>query len=230
MKSLCFSVLVIIFLTQVTDAWAQSRTVIRGNVVDQSTKMPLPGVNIVEIDKQNRIVKGEITDVNGNYTLEVSDTENYIRVSFISFESETFKVNERTHIDIVLKETGMELEEVVIRADASVKTLTGVHERDQTGSTVKVNMEDLSSVAGISAADALQGQIAGLDILASSGDPGSGSSIVIRGMGSLGNNNPLIVVDGIDQNIQTQDLYCNFLEVRFFHVLRGFGSVAGGQI
>lgn len=205
MKSLCYSVLVIIFLFQLTDVLAQTGAVIRGNVVDQATRMPLPGVNIVETDKQDRIVKGVITDVNGNFSLEVSDTTNYIRASFISFESNTFKVSNRTYIDILLREKVTDIEEVVVVAKASVNLLTGVHERDQTGSIVRVNMEELSGVAGVSAADALQGQVSGLDILASSGDPGSGSSIVIRGMGSLGNNNPLIVVDGIDQNIQTQD-------------------------
>ncbi|MFW5878129.1 MAG: SusC/RagA family TonB-linked outer membrane protein, partial [bacterium] len=150
-------------------------------------------------------VKGEITDPNGNFTIEVTDTSHTIKVSFVSFESQSFKVNSRSHIDIELKEKSMGIEEVVVVASSSANPLTGVHERDQTGSMVKVDMEDLSSVSGISAAEALQGQVAGLDIVSSSGEPGSGSSIVIRGMGSLGNNNPLIVVDGIDQNIQTQD-------------------------
>jgi len=205
MKTHCLYIFLIVFAFQFGNGWAQNSVIIHGNVVDKATGVPLPGVNIVELGKEDRIIKGMISDVNGNFTLELSDVSHTVRVSFIGFESQTLNVGSKRYFEIVLEEKGMELEEVVIRAESSANPITGVHERDQTGSTVKVDMEELNSIAGLSAADALQGQVSGLDIVASSGDPGSGSSIVIRGMGSLGNNNPLIVVDGIDQNIQTQD-------------------------
>lgn len=184
---------------------AQTQTVIRGRIVDQSTGEPIPGVNVVEMDDQNRIIKGVITDINGNYILEVSDSENSIQVSFVGYHTQQFKINNRSRINIELEPKTLGLEEVVVTADFEGNTLTGVSDRDKTGSSVKVDMDRLSGIAGASSASALQGQVSGLDIVSASGAPGSGSSIVIRGMGSIGNTNPLIVVDGIPQDIKTDD-------------------------
>jgi len=184
---------------------AQKGGVIRGRIIEKSTGLSLPGVNVVELDPQNRIVNGVITDINGNYVFEVANTENNIQVSYIGYDLQTFKINSRTIIDIELEEKSLKLDEVTIVARSTANSLTGVSQRDQTSSVTKVNMDELSGLSTATAADALQGQVSGLDILAASGNPGSGSSIVIRGMGTLGNANPLIVVDGFAQDIKIQD-------------------------
>ncbi|MFC2087218.1 TonB-dependent receptor plug domain-containing protein [Bacteroidota bacterium] len=205
MKKICFFILSLLFLFEFPETVAQERAVIRGQVTEKSTGDPLPGVNIVEMDEQNRIVKGVITDVNGNYVFEVANSEHTIQVSFIGYSSPTFKIDSRDRINIALEMEALGLDEVTITAKGGGNTLTGVANRDRTSSSTRVDMERLSAMAGVSAESALQGQVSGLDIVAASGSPGSGSSIVIRGMGSLGNTNPLVVIDGIPQDIKTDE-------------------------
>lgn len=196
--------IIISLLFQSLEIMAQGG-VIRGRITEKATGDPLPGVNIVELDNQNRIVNGVITDINGHYVFEVKDINHDIQISYIGYNNQTFKVNSRTIIDIVLEEKTETIEEVRIVAQTTSNTITGVSLRDQGGAVTKVDMDELAGLSSATAADALQGQVSGLDILAASGNPGSGSSIVIRGMGTLGNSNPLIVVDGIAQDIKIQD-------------------------
>jgi TonB-linked SusC/RagA family outer membrane protein len=205
MKNIYISILIMIFLIQCFEVWSQEGSVIRGQITNKSSGNPLPGVNIVELDNQNRVVKGVITDINGNYVFEVSDTSHAIRVSFVGYKLQTFNINGRERINVEMEMKSTELGRVTVTAESQGNTITGVADRDQTGSSMKVDMDKLSGTAGVSAASALQGQVSGLDIISASGAPGSGSSIVIRGMGSLGNTNPLIVVDGIPQDIKTGD-------------------------
>ena len=205
MKNKSVYILIFLFLFHFIEAFTQEGTVIRGRVMDKSTGEPLPGVNIVEIDDQNRIVKGVITDVNGNFVLEVSNSGHQISISFLGYKKQVLSIDSKTQFNIELEQSTTQLEEVTVTAESQGNELTGVSDRDKTGSSVRVDMEKLSGEAGLSAASALQGQVSGLDIVAASGAPGSGSSIVIRGMGSIGNANPLIVVDGIPQDLKTDD-------------------------
>jgi TonB-linked SusC/RagA family outer membrane protein len=206
MKKYSIFLLIMFFVFSQIDSLAQSETIIRGKIIDKTSGMAIPGATIVEIDKQNRIIKGTITDVNGNYFFEVSDPGHPIQVSFIGYVSQTFNIDSRSIIDIELEEASLALDEVVIIAQSSAaNTMTGVYQRDQTGSVTVVDMLKFNNMPTVSAADALQGQVSGLDIVSASGSPGSGSNIVIRGMGSLGNTNPLIVVDGIPQDINTDN-------------------------
>ena len=197
--------LIIGFVFSFPDSFAQGKTIIRGKVVEKSTGLPLPGVTIVEMDAQNRIIKGIITDVNGNYVFEVSDPKHTILVSYIGFVSQSLTIDSRRVIDVGLEEKSMSIDEVVIKAQSSANSITGVYQRDQTGSVTVVDMQKFNNLPSVTAADALQGQVSGLDIVSASGNPGSGSNIVIRGMGSLGNSNPLIVVDGIPQDVNTDN-------------------------
>jgi len=101
---------------------------------------------------------------------------------------------------IELSQSNVELEEVTITATAQAKfSLTNIDDRDKASSSVKVDLIDMQDSGVLSATDALQGRISGLDIISASGDPGSGSQLVIRGLSSIGNNQPLVVIDGIPQ-------------------------------
>ena len=199
------TLLLILFLAfQFSGITAQDKAIIRGRVIEKGTDIPLPGVTIIEQDDQNRVVKGVITDINGNYVLEVTDASHTIKISYIGYKSQNFKIDSRDRIDIQLETSNTELEEVVVVAQSKGDDLTGVSLRDQTGSSTKVDMTELTSQAGLSVESALQGQVSGLDIV-SAGSPGGGSNIVIRGMGSIGNTNPLIVIDGIPQDISSDN-------------------------
>lgn len=205
MKKTYYLLLFLALFIRLADTLAQTGTVIRGKINETSTQEPLPGVNVVEMDDQSRIIKGTVTDINGNYVLEVTNEEHQIRISFVGYESQTINISSRKEINIELKPQTIELEQIVVRGTSSANTLTGVSDRDKTGSSVRVDMTGMNDLPALSAAEALQGQVSGLDIMSVSGDPGSGSQIIIRGMGSLGNANPLIVVDGIPQDIKVDE-------------------------
>lgn len=184
---------------------AQNKSIIRGKVIDEETNDPVIGATIVERDAQNRIINGTIADVNGNYVLEVSNSKDSISVSFVGYETTVFTIGSRSSMDIELSPKAIGLEEVRITAKSTAKDLlTGISEIDKTSSSTRIDMSELKGMSTVSVDDALQGQVSGLDIVAASGNPGSGSRIVIRGMGSLGNANPLIVVDGIPQDIRVE--------------------------
>jgi TonB-linked SusC/RagA family outer membrane protein len=197
-------ILTILFITlSILDASAQGH-VVRGKIVDE-TGLTVPGATVVEVDANDRIINGSITDIDGNYTLKFTSPNAVVKFSFIGYKTISEELNGRTVIDVQLELDSETIDEVVIRGSKISSSITGVSERDKTGSSVRIEMAEIKSAAVTSVGDALQGQIAGLDIMGG-GSPGSGSSIVIRGLGSLGSSNPLIVVDGIVQKVSTSDI------------------------
>lgn len=185
-----------------THIYAQNH-IVRGKVSDETGG--IIGATVVELDANNRIIQGTITNIDGDYTLQVSSPNVNIQYSFIGYKTVIEKVNGRTLIDITLASDAQLMSEFVIVGESVAPSLTGVSTRDQTGSSTIVKMEAVKSNTVSSIGDALQGQVAGLDIVGG-GSPGSGSSIVIRGLGSLGGSTPLIVVDGIVQRVNTSGL------------------------
>ena len=184
--------------------FALGQSVIRGTVTDSEDGSRIIGATVTEYDSDRRIITGAITDPNGNYNLRVKNPDGIFIVSFIGYESFEFTLNGREVIDVVLSPSTIQMEEVMITADADYNTLTGVAQRDITGSQVRMDMVDSKHLGIVSAEEALQGQVSGLDIM-SSGDPGGGSQIVIRGLSSLGGSTPLIVVDDIPQDIRIDE-------------------------
>ena len=176
-----------------------AQDIIRGRVIDGETNEGVIGATVVELDANDRVVKGTITDFNGNYAIQVSSSDARLQYSFIGYKNVTEIIGARTTIDVTMESSAIAMEEVVVTAQVRDE-MTGINERDRATSTVKVDMSEIKNISVTSAADALQGQISGLDIV-SGGAPGSGSSIVIRGLGSLGDARPLIVVDGIAQDV-----------------------------
>ena len=178
--------------------------IVRGTIVDEN-EVEIPGITVVEVDENDRVINGTISDVDGNYMIKLKSSNATVKYSFIGYATITEEVNGRTVINVQLKPDVQALEEVVVTASRAPVSLTGVSQRDRTGSSVSIDMSEMQNLSTTSVDDALQGQVAGLDIMGS-GSPGSGSSIVIRGMGGLGNNQPLIVVDGIVQKVSTANI------------------------
>ena len=179
----------------------QTKSIVRGNILDGSGEAVI-GATIVEYDKDRRIISGTVTDVNGNFQISVESQNALIVASCIGFKTQETLLNNRSTLNLILEAESIGIDEVVVTAVASNDPLTNISQRDQTSSRVKVDMLDTRHLGAVSAEEALQGQVAGLDIIAASGDPGSGSQIVIRGLGSIGNSQPLIVVDGISMDIR----------------------------
>lgn len=198
MKRSIYLILGLAILFMPADLIAQDQ-IVRGRVIDSENNEAIPGATVVELDPNDRVIKGTITDFNGNYAIKISSEDARLQYSFIGYKNIVESVSGRTTLDISLSSSAIALEDVVVVAQV-VDPLTGINERDRATSAVRVDMTEIKNISVTSAADALQGQISGLDIV-SGGAPGSGSSIVIRGLGSLGDSRPLIVVDGIAQDI-----------------------------
>ena len=187
-------------LFSVVSVNAQDKILIRGKVIDKNTKETLPGVNITELDKDNRIVSGTQTDMDGNYSLAVRNVAGQkISYSFIGYDSETVDVGSRAVINIELVEGAMAMEELVVSAQRVINTgALNIQEKDMTFAYSRIEAKDVETLPVSSIDEALQGRMAGVDIVANSGSPGSGMSIRIRGTSSINlNSDPLIVVDGI---------------------------------
>jgi TonB-linked SusC/RagA family outer membrane protein len=173
--------------------------VVRGKVINKKDKSPLEHVSVTEMDADGRIVKGTNTDIDGNYALKFSNLSNKISFSFIGFKTITQDLKGKTTINITMEAGGSDLDEVVIVSGR--RTDNGnmsVADKDLTVSVAKINAKDLEEMSSASIDQALQGRLAGVDITSTSGDPGAGMSIRIRGTSSINaNTNPLIVVDGM---------------------------------
>jgi len=200
MKKIKSIIFLLIVLGSVTTGFAQQKTIIRGRVFDSTDKTTVIGANVVEYDKENRIINGTITNVNGDFVLTMKDPMNIVKISVIGYKQQQIKVDPSKPIMVKLVSDDVAIGEVKVVAQAkAANSLTNIEDRDKASSSVKIDLMDMQDAGITSAADALQGKISGLDIISSSGDPGSGSQLVIRGLSSMGNNQPLIVIDGIPQ-------------------------------
>ncbi len=199
MKHILLLLFIASFITQLN---AQDH-IVRGKVSDETGG--IIGATIAELDANKRVINGAITNIDGDYQIKVSSPNASLQFSFIGFKTVVEEVAGRSTIDITLAPDAVEIEEFVVVGTASSRSITGISTRDQTGSSTIVQMDAVQSSTVTSVGDALQGQVAGLDIVGG-GSPGSGASIVIRGLGSLGGSNPLVVVDGIIQRVSTADI------------------------
>ncbi len=178
---------------------AQTKTV-RGTVTDSENGQTLPGVNIVV----SGTTKGTTTDVDGAYSIELEPSENTLNFTFVGYKTITEVVGDRTVIDVKLETDIQMLEDVVVVG-------YGVQKKsDITGSTGSVKGEELARQPVLTATQAMQGKVAGVQII-SSGQPGSSPQIRIRGVGTaLGATTALYVVDGVltddISNINTADI------------------------
>jgi TonB-linked SusC/RagA family outer membrane protein len=198
MKKIRKTTLLLLALSYFAIAYAQQKTIIRGRVIDKNDKSTIIGANVIEYDKDNRIINGTICDINGDFVLQIKDINNKIRISFMGYKTIEIKIDPAKTLTIELEPEAQTIEEVVVTGIAQRRdNLTNLDDRDKATANVRVDLRDMKESGVLSVADALQGKVSGLDILNASGDPGSGSRIVIRGLGTIGNSKPLIVIDGI---------------------------------
>jgi iron complex outermembrane receptor protein len=158
---------------------------VSGTVSDASG--PLPGASVLEKGTTN----GTQTDFDGNYILTAQDGAVLI-VSYIGYKTQEVAINGRNSINFTLEEDAEALDEVVIIGYGTTTV------KDATGSVSSVTAKDFNGGAIVSPEQLIQGKTAGVNIQQSSGEPGGGMSINIRGSNSVrANNNPLFVVDGV---------------------------------
>jgi TonB-linked SusC/RagA family outer membrane protein len=184
---------------------------ISGKVLSEKDGEPLVGVSImVKATKQ-----GTVTDLNGGFSLQVKTGE-AITVSYIGYTTQTVKIT-GSNLTIRLNEDSKSLDEVVVMG-------YGVQKKKLiTGATVSVKGEDLQKLSTTNAMQAMQGQTAGVNITSTSGQPGGGFKVNIRGVGTIGNASPLYVVDGV---ITGDITYLNNSDIAAMDVLKDAASCA----
>lgn len=168
-------------------AQQQAKTV-TGTVTDVSGE-PIIGANI----RIKGTTTGTITDIDGNFSIK-AEPQSVIEVSYIGYLTQETVINNQKSIRFLLKEDTKTLDEVVVIG-------YGVQKKaDLTGSVANINTEKLNTQSNANIGQALQGKIAGVDIVSQGGALGSGTRIMVRGIGTLNNASPLYIVDGMYMN------------------------------
>lgn len=168
---------------------------ITGKVTDENGN-PLPGVSI----QAKGTGKGTITDAEGNYTIEISDVVKTLIFSFVGMVKQEVEVFDQTTINIVMLVDAIGMEEVVTVGYGTQKKI------HLTGAVGLMNSDDLEKRTATDVRQALQGNIPGLTIIDRGGPPGSEwIDFKIRGVGTIGNAQPLVLVDGIQQSLSSVD-------------------------
>lgn len=205
-----------IIIMLLSAVFAQAQISVSGVVYDEN-QQPMPGAAIVLDGVQGQ---GTVTDENGRYKLVVPSSDVVLRFEFLGYSTVRMKVGNRSVIDVTLNPDSSFLEEVVVIGFGEAK------KSDLTGSVGTVNMSNVLQSPALSADQALQGRIAGADIMNVSGDPTAGTSIRIRGSRSIeASNEPLIIVDGV-MNAVTSLADINSSDIESISVLKDASSTA----
>jgi TonB-linked SusC/RagA family outer membrane protein len=175
---------------------AQNITSVHGTLSDDMG--PLMGATVCEIDATGRIIESALTDLNGNFTMKVRNTKDKIRFSYVGLETVTMPINKTTYVLKMKSKT--KLKEVTVTSKRRMQGNTlPIPQREISYATQTISMKEFEGLGITSVDEALQGRIAGLDIVGNSGNLGSGSTMRLRGASSIStltDANPLIVVDG----------------------------------
>src|SRR5690606_8237108 len=159
---------------------------LRGTVTDEQGN-PLPGVSVVV----KGTTTGTSTDQEGRYEIELPSASSVLVFSIIGYTPQEIPAQGDTELSVVLKEQLGDLEEVVVVGYGTQL------KRDLTGAISKVEGSDLKNMPIRNAVEGLQGQSAGVQVTSTGGSPGTPPAVRIRGIGTVNDNNPLYVVDGL---------------------------------
>ena len=187
--------LLVLFCLASSSVFAQKSARISGTITSDA-EGPLIMVNVTERDPSNRIIEASVTDFEGNFSMVVKNTSNVLEISYVGYKTQRIEIGNRTVFNIKMVEDNM-LETVDIVAESRSRSGgLDILDREMTHATQKISMDDMDGLSFASVDEALQGQIAGLDVVFSSGDVGSGTQMRLRGNSMIeGDATPLIVVD-----------------------------------
>ncbi len=168
----------------------------------------LPGASVAEVDASNRVVNATVTDMNGNFVLPIKSAKNKLRISFMGYKTQQLPIN-KTVYKITMQDATKQMKEVQVVVKKKMKTSgLEIPEREVSFSAQGISAKEFEGLGITSVDEALQGRIAGLDIVMNSGDLGSGTSMRLRGattVSTLTSNEPLIVVNGNVWNVDLSD-------------------------
>lgn len=189
----------------------------QGNIVQgkvsSSTGEELPGVNIVI----QGTTQGTVSDIDGNFSLTVTDPNAVLLFSFIGYVPKAIPLNGQSTISVILDEDIEQLDEVVVIGYGTVR------KSDLTGAVSSVKSEELIKVPSNNPMQALQGKVAGVQVNSISGAPGENVVVRVRGTGTLNNTSPIYVVDGV---ILNDISFLNASDIQSMEVLKDASATA----
>jgi TonB-linked SusC/RagA family outer membrane protein len=191
---------------------AQTRS-ISGKVTDAGTGEALPGANVYI----KGTTRGSITDLDGNYTFKTAPDDQIMVFSYIGYVSQEINIADRTIIDVALKVESIGLDEIVTIGYGTVK------KSDLTGSVSSVKANDIIKITSLNPEQGLQGKVAGVQVTSTSGAPGAGPTVRIRGVGTFNNSSPIFVVDGV---ILDDISFLNSADISSMEVLKDASATA----
>lgn len=193
MKKIVFLFSTLLFMGTMT-AYSQTR-VISGKIISAEDNMPIPGVSIAV----QGTTLGTVSDIDGNYTLQVPEDARILVFSFVGMATQEVSIAGRTTVNVTMKLLTIGVDEVIVVAYGTISR------EAKTGSTTQVETAQLAETPVVSIDKALSGKVPGLMVTTAGGQPGSNSTIRIRGTSSVNaGNEPLYVIDGIPVMIGDQ--------------------------
>jgi TonB-linked SusC/RagA family outer membrane protein len=187
--------------------FAQSLRV-NGKITDEAGQ-GVPGASILEKGTTN----GTVSDANGDYALNVAGSNAVLVISFIGYKAQEIALGGRSTIDVKLEQDVTSLQEVVVVGYSSVE------KKDLSTSVSIVDTKEMAKVASANIGDQLVGRVAGVQVN-TSGDPGGSQSIRIRGIGTINNNEPLYVIDGVPVQSEANFNFLNPNDIESIQVLK----------
>ncbi len=187
-------ILLTLLFTFVAQAMMAQGTVISGTVEDAMG--PVMMANVTERDGNNRIVNATQTDMMGNFSMKIANPKNKLVVSYVGSKTKTLTIGTQKTFKIKMEDDKTTLKEVTVKGRRTSSGGLNIDKREISVSQQTMSMENIEGMAFTSADEALQGEIAGLDIVNNSGNLGAGTTMRLRGVSTLsGSAEPLIVVD-----------------------------------
>ena len=207
--NICTFLFSLLFIFSAT--FASGQNVVTGTVTSLTDGEPLIGASVLVKGSTT----GTVTNLDGNYSISAVQGQTLV-FSFIGFESQEIALRDQRVINVALTENQDMLNEVVVIG-------YGVQKKKlSTGATVQVKGDELQRLNTISPLQALQGRTPGVNITSTSGQPGSGMKVTIRGLGTVGNSGPLYIIDGIEGDISI----LNAADIESIDVLKDAASAA----
>lgn len=189
---------------------------VTGKITD-SNGIPLPGASIIESGTSN----GTTSDFDGNFSLDISDEDAILEISFIGFTSQTISASNSDNIQVSLVASRSALDEVVLTGYGS--TL----KRELVSSISQVSADELTNQPASNVSNILQGKAAGVSVISNNGEPGSRATISIRGISSIsGNNGPLYVIDDVIVGTDFDLNNINVNDIQSIEILKDASSLA----
>lgn len=188
-KPTSWVVFLVMFLTLALPLSASAQTItVRGTVTDP-TGEPIIGATVMA----EGTASGTSTDLDGNYTIK-ADAMGTLRISYIGYQTETIAIEGRNVINVTMKESASQLDELIVVGYGTMK------KSDLTGAVGSIGGKDIKEVPVNNVGQALQGKIAGVNIVGGE-KPGDNVTIKVRGLGSINNSDPLVVIDGVPTDL-----------------------------